>query len=358
MPYRTLFFCHLFFFLINIAAADEHLLYFEAQDVFGYSSALGKTITYSRHPDAEMQKPSLGFDYLQRFSDDSGDYATFALQARIAATRVEQSLYYKSVPQISGVEADGFKPELQIYNAYLKVKTPLAYVWIGHNRPALGLSSTLDSHGLLLTPLGMRFGYDRDWGVGLNRDFSWGDISASSTSGSGMPVYKSLPDMPFDSHYLNAARVSYGVLRRDNYNLGFSGSRGRTLETIGYTLMDTKPRSMHLAGADLTVMRDNFEHRFEAVAGEWLGSDVHAYFYRFGVVLDEEGKYKIEAQPTYWTYAVKDTYWTYGKERDYQMALCLTVLASSSFTVRTMHVYDHVTNDNWFLLQLYYYGLI
>ena len=31
-----------------------------------------------------MQKPSLGFDYMKRFSGESGDVATFALQGRLA----------------------------------------------------------------------------------------------------------------------------------------------------------------------------------------------------------------------------------------------------------------------------------
>jgi hypothetical protein len=233
-----------------------------------------------------------------------------------------------------------------VYNAYLKVRTPWTYVWIGHNRPALGLSSVLDSHGLLLTSLGMRFGYDRDWGVGVNKDFSWGDVSASETSGTGMPLIGNRTGMPFNSHYLTAARISYGVLTRDNFNVGFSQSTGKTLETVGYTLVDLVPRPMHLSGIDLTIFNNNLEHRFDLLAGEWLGKDVHAYFYRLGVNLDQEGRFKIEAQPMYWKI---------DEERNYQMAMCLSVLATSTLTVRTAYVYDHLTNDNRFLLQLYYY---
>ena len=69
-----------------MAQAADHLLYFEAQGIAGYSSELKKAIYYSQNPDAEMQKPSLGFDYLQRFSGESGDWATFALQGRLALT--------------------------------------------------------------------------------------------------------------------------------------------------------------------------------------------------------------------------------------------------------------------------------
>jgi hypothetical protein len=312
-------------FLSDTARAADHLLYFEAQEVFGYSSALDKTIPYSMNPEAEMQKPSVGFDYLKRFSGESGDVASFALQYRLAVTQIE---------------GGGYKSEPQIYNAYLKVKTPVSYVWVGHNRPAFGLGSYFDSHGLLLRTLAIQgFGYDRDWGVGAYKDFSWGDVAATVTTGSGMPARVT------GENSMTAARISYGVLSRDNWNLGFSVGTGRTLDTMGYTVRDSEPRRMELAGADLAVLRDNLEHRFDALAGKWLDQDTYAFFYRFGVNLSEENRVKIE-QPTYWKF---------GEERNYQLALCLSVLVTSDLTLRTAYVYDDITNDNRFLLQLYYY---
>ena len=82
---------------------------------------------------------------------------------------------------VDGIDgANSVKWEPQVYNAYFKVKTPGPYVWVGHNRPAFGLGSYFDSHGLLLRTLAIQgFGYDRDWGGGLYKDFSWGDIAAS-----------------------------------------------------------------------------------------------------------------------------------------------------------------------------------
>ena len=52
---------------------------------------------------------------------------------------------------------------------------------------------------------------------------------------------------------MTAARVSYGVLARDNWNLGFSLGLGQTLDTMGYTVMDDEPYPMQLAGADMTI---------------------------------------------------------------------------------------------------------
>jgi hypothetical protein len=281
------------------------------------------------NPEAEMQKPSIGFDYLKRFSGESGDVATFALQYRLALAQVGE---------------DGYKSEPQVYNAYLKVKTPLAYIWVGHNRPAFGLGSYFDSHGLLLRTLPIQgFGYDRDWGVGAYKDLSWGDMAATVTTGSGMPARVT------GENTMTAARISYGVLSQDNWNLGFSAGTGKTLDTMGYTVRDSEPRRMLLAGADLAILRDNLEHRFDLLRGKWLDQDTYALFYRFGVNLSEENRVKIEAQPTYWKF---------GKERNYQMALCMSVLVTSDLTLRTAYVYDHITNDNRFLLQFYYYAPI
>ena len=237
-------------------------------------------------------------------------------------------------------DGNNYKLEPQLYNAYVKMKTPVAYMWVGHNRPAFGLSSYFDSHGLILRTLAIQgFGYDRDWGGGLYKDFSWGDISASVTTGSGMPVY-------MKGNYMTAARVSYGVQSQDNFNLGFSLGYGSTLDTMGYRLRDPEPLQMRLAGVDLTILRNNLEHRFDLYAGTWLDKDTDAMSYRFGVNLDQEGRLKIEAQPTYWKF---------GEENDYQLALCFSSQITSNLTVRLGYTYDHNTDDNRVILQLYYY---
>jgi len=322
--FKTFLGCLSLICLADAARAADYLLYFEAQGVFGYSSEINKTIYYSMNPDAEMQKPSLGFDYLKRFSGDAGDVATLAVQGRLALTR----------------DGDNYNLEPQVYNAYLKMKTPLAYVWVGHNRPAFGLSSYFDSHGLLLRTLAIQgFGYDRDWGGGLYKDFSWGDVSASFTTGTGMPVY-------MKGNYMAAVRASYGVQSQDNFNLGLSFGYGSTLDTMGYKLRDPEPRRMGLTGVDLTILRNNLEHRFDLLSGKWLGNDTYAFFYRFGVNLDPEGRLKIEAQPVYWKF---------GEEENYQMSFCVSSLVTSNLTVRAGYTYDRNSDDNRVLMQLYYY---
>jgi len=323
-------------FFAGPAGAANHLLYFEAQAIGGYSTEVRRPIYYSQNPDAEMQKPSVGFDYLQRFSGESGDIATFALQGRLALTEDNGAEVLYGDPE----NRSKYKLEPQIYNAYLKVKTPLSYVWVGHNRPAFGLSSYFDSHGLILRTLAIQgFGYDRDWGGGLYRDFSWGDISASVTTGSGMPVY-------MKGNYMTAARISYGVQSQDNFNLGFSLGYGSTLDTMGYRLRDPEPLQMRMGALDLTILRDNLEHRFDLYGGTWLDRDMYAMSYRFGVNVDQEGRLKIEAQPTYWKF---------GEEKDYELSLCVSSQVTSNLTTRLGYFYDHNTDDNRIILQLYYY---
>jgi hypothetical protein len=273
--------------------------------------------------DAEMQKSSIGFDYLQRFTGDRGDWGSFGLQGRLALI-VD-----------NGVE----RTEPQAYNAWFKVKTPLSDIWIGHNRPAFGLGSYFDSHALILRTLPVQgFGYDRDWGVGSYRDFPWGNLQLSATTGSGMPVY-------FKGNYMLAGRVAYGVLNEDNYSLGLSVGVGRTLDTMGYKLRDSEPRRMRLGGVDIAFLRDNMEHRFDLQVGEWLDQNTVALMYRFGYLFGPEERLRIELQPTYWR----------SGGENWLLSACLSALITPDLTMRTMYEYNRNDSDHRVIAQLYYY---
>ncbi len=255
----------------SAAYGSSRLLYFEAQGVAGYSEQEdGVTFRSEEGMDAVMQKSSVGFDFIQRLSGETGDYGMLALQGRLAYDPdAEDEL------------------EAQLYNAYFKYKAGWADLWLGHNRPALGLSSYLDSHALLLpSPAMSGFGFDRDWGIGGFRNLSWGDIGVSLTTGSGMPLR-------FKGNYLAAARVSKGFLYQDNYNLGLSVSLGETLHTMGYELMSSDPQPFSMAGIDCTYFWDNFEARFEAMGGRNQDEDAYALFARFGINLLDEGRLKL-----------------------------------------------------------------
>jgi len=303
--------------------AKSYLLYLEAQAVGGHSSEQDRVIFYSLSQEDAMQKPSLGFDYLQRFSSEERDFGALSIQGRLAINATGKSTV-----------------EPQLYNAYFKYKAGFADLWVGHNRPALGLSSYFDSHGLLLPTLAMQgFGFDRDWGFGLYRDFAWGNVSLSATNGSGMPVH-------FKGNSLFAGRISEGVLNQDNYSLGLSAAYGQILETMGYHLMDPDPHELILGGADFTFLWENLENRWDCFLGKKMGEETLALFWRSGINLLEEGRLKLEFQPVYWKV---------GKGWTYQLFFGISFQATSDLALRTFYQYDRDSNDKRLILQLYYY---
>jgi hypothetical protein len=305
------------------AAAQSHLLYFELQGIAGYSTA-EKTMIYHSLSSADvMQKTGIGFDYVLKLTGKSRDIGALAVQARLA---------YDPDGEPAG--------ELQLYNAYFKYKAGFADVWAGHGKPALGLSSALDSHGLLLPTLAMLgYGFDRDWGAGLSRDLSWGNVAFSLTTGSGMALC-------FDGNYLASARVSKGVLARDNFSAGLSAAYGRILDIMGYRLMSDEPLSMRGVSADLTFLKDNLENRAEVFVGSRSGRSVLALFWRFGMNVLEEGRLRFEAQPV----LMKA-----GSDWTSLLSAAASLQVTADLAVRSMLQYDRAARATRIVFQAYYY---
>jgi hypothetical protein len=304
------------------ASAENYLLFLEAQGVAGYSGQTDDIGYYSHMPEEVMQKPSVGVDFLKRFSGPYGDFGAFALQYRLAYDDYDDNL------------------ESQVYNGYFKYKAGWSDLWAGHNRPSMGLSSYLDSHGLLLQTLAMNgFGFDRDWGAGTYKEFDWGNIGVSLTTGSGMPVR-------FDGNYLASARISKGFLNQDNYNIGVSVAGGETLGVMGYEIMDHEPRNVALAGIDAAYLWNIFETRFEIMGGENREENAVAAFFRGGVNLMEEGRLKLEFQPVYTRLAHDD---------NYQLAGGASYQLTGDIALRSMYLYDHNMDDYRVVVQIYVY---
>jgi hypothetical protein len=315
------------FLLLALAAsplaASSYLFYLEAQGLAGYSSATHKAVFYSSSPEEAMQKPSLGFDYVQRFSDEYGDRGVLSLQFRLTAN-------------IEG----GPTLEAQVYNGFLKLKLGLLDLWAGHNRPRFGLSAGIDNHGLLLQALSMNgFGFDRDWGVGLEKDLAWGQAGLSLTSGSGMALY-------LKGNYFMAARVSWGILARDNLSLGFSAGFGKLLEVMGINLLSETPRPFAAAGVDFTRFWNNLESRLEVMAGRLAGQPAYALFWRVGAGFLAENRLKLEVQPI-----------VFRKEGLTRVLLSAgaSFLVAEDWTLRGMVQYDRESKEVLFVLQVYFY---
>ncbi|MDR2337531.1 MAG: hypothetical protein LBE20_02650 [Deltaproteobacteria bacterium] len=307
--------------------AGNSLLYFEAQGVAGYSTK-DDVIYRSAHSADVMQKNSLGLDYIQKFSGATGDLATLYFQGRLAYNHDHSETQ----------NAD--KIQAQLYNAYLKVKTPIANIWGGHNKPTFGLASYLDNHADLLQPLNMYgLGFDRDWGVGFNRDFQNGDWALALTTGSGGRLRTR-------GNWLITSRASLGILNVDNYNLGFSFMGGEMLEVMGYELMDTEPKQVALAGIDFAFNHEEFEHKVELDAGSMADELAWAGFYRLSVNFLEENRLKLEAQYV----GVKNM----GQNNNY-LGAGVSYRINSDLTARLMHEWDYRTTEKRFVGQVYWY---
>jgi hypothetical protein len=303
--------------------ASSYLFYFELQGVAGYSSAAGKAVFASMNYNEVMQKPGLGFDYVQRFSGATRDIAILAVQGRLAWN------------------AEGDKAfEPQLYNAYLKLKTGLVDIWIGHNRPKFGLASVLDTHGHLLQPLSMDgYGFDRDWGIGVERDTSWGNAGLSLTTGSGMPL-------AFHGNYFLSARVSAGVLERDNSSFGLSIGQGRLLDVMGVRVMSDESAPFTMAGMDASFLVEAWEHRIEVYAGSRDRHSAVAALWRAGRGFLEENRLRLEIQPA--------LIFAAGAAR-LRLEGAVSWIVHPDWTLRAMVSRDSETKDVRLIFQAYYY---
>lgn len=303
--------------------ASTFLFFLEIQGVAGYSASASKLIAYSMSPMETMQKPSLGFDFVQRFSGQSGDLAVLSVQARLAWNPEGENKF-----------------EPQLYNAFLKFKLRPFDLWIGHNRPAFGLASVFDNHALLLHSLNMMgFGFDRDWGAGVEKETAGGRYALSLTAGSGM-------GLKLDGNFFLSGRYGFGVLNEDNFAAGLSFGYGKLRDVMGYQEMGHGLLDFAMAAADATWLRNNLENRIEVMAGKRAGRGTVAAFWRIGLGLLEENRLKIELQPT----AVIGSGRT---ELEYSGGL--TYLVHPDWTLRAMITHAPDRDDTRVIFQVYYY---
>lgn len=260
---------------LTLVYAQSQLFYLEGQGVLGYRSDTDDIIYYSHHQHEVMQKPSVGFDWLKRFSTDNKDVAVAAVQFRLAWDETKKS-----------------NLEPQLYNAWLKYKASVGDISAGHLKPASGLSYNLDNHALLIPDMTMYvFTFDRDWGLLYTKDTHWGNLSASLTNGSGMRFYRK------DGNYLAAIRTSYGILNEHNYSIGVTAQKGEVFEAMGYQIGHNKIiHDMLLGGFDASIRYNNLESMIDVYAGEFYQKDAWSVLWRNGINLFSEDKLKLEVQ--------------------------------------------------------------
>jgi hypothetical protein len=159
------------------------------------------------------------------------------------------------------------------------------------------------------------------------------------TAGSGMPLW-------LRGNYMAAARVSEGVLGRDNANHAIYISLGRIPGITGYHADDKTPRTYSAAGTDFAYLWNQFELRGDFRVWQRAGIGAYAALGRLGVNLLEENRLKLEFQTVF---KEADTV------RDYFLASGISYAATAEFSMRTMYEYENIGADNRLIFQLYYY---
>lgn len=324
--------CRRLFFLLlilpQLAMSSSYLFFLEAQGVGGYSWAVPGWTTYSHSPMMAMQSPSIGFDYLQRLTSRTGDWGSLGVQFRLA---------WKD-------EGGNSKFDAQVYNLFFKIKRPFGDFWLGHDKPAFGLGAVLDTHGRLIQTLTMDgFGFERDWGAGYRRDFSWGSMGLSLTSGSGM-------DLRFKGNHLLSARLAWGVLERDNVSVAASLSTGRILPWMGHGSAEEIAALPWTAAAfDLSHRFNQFENRFELMLGRHDGGSLWAFDWLGGMALDAGERWRLETQAAWWR--------RLGMSGS-RLGLGLTWQSSPSLAWRTFAYYEGGSRAVSLVFQVYFYRQI
>ncbi|MDP2173138.1 MAG: hypothetical protein Q8J62_05140 [Candidatus Cloacimonadaceae bacterium] len=314
----------IFTLLPMISAAQNNMLFFEAQGVAGYGTATEEWQFYSHHPHEAMQKPSLGFDYVGRIGGRSKDLGYFAVQARLAYDENES----KSI-------------QPQLYNAFFNWKAPIVDIWVGHNKTAIGLSSYLDNHALLLKDNSMSgLNFDRDWGAGINYDGDHFNLSTSATTGSGMPLY-------VGENRLFAIRGGFGDLVRDNFTIGISGAEGKILKSMGYEVMhNNKKHDLLLGGLDTGFRYLNLELKSDLLYGEYDGERAYAVLKRLSLFLLPEERAALEVQSQF-TELKNDANQYFSAGLSYRI--------TPDLTLRSTYTYHYPGEHHTVVLQAYFY---
>jgi hypothetical protein len=300
------------------------VLFGEAQLVGSWESISDDLRPYSMLPHEVMQQPSLGFDLLQRFGSEGRDWAYLAIQARLAYDENKDA-----------------RLEAQLYNAYLKLKTRPLDIWIGHNKPALGLSSTLDNHSQLLIDNTMSgLVLDRDWGMGLSLDRWTPELEVSLTTGSGMALY-------YDESWLLAARAGLGKFTRDNHSLGISIAAGNMFKTMGYNIMHNKvPHRILLGGLDFSSRIMDWEMRSEALYGSFHEELAYASLIRLSWYPLSEDRAELSLQGQFQEVAGSAI-------QNYSLGAGFRV--TSDLAIRSTYTLQKPADSHTVALQLYYY---
>lgn len=325
--------------LATPAVADTSLFYNELNLVGGLYD--GDLDLMRSHP-----QTSVGFDYLHKYANDSGDWATLGLQARM----------------IYDTADDKFR--LDVMDAFLNFRRDQgrANIRVGRFEIPYGLEPVLDTHGTLLqSNLYHNLGDMWSWGADLNGQLDTVDYRVALMTGDSSEMW---PHKEQES-WLVTGRVG-SPRAEDEPSWGLSAAAGRTVpgdhgEHQGRG--SDKPPAMHEEASAVDVLRIGADYTrwgpeqtwmAEASVGADDGEPMGSVWGRWSYTPLENDR---------WTYALQgEGVWRSPDLNDDFSELSAAVTyrldGASSVTLLAGHAFDTIAGDpeDRLLLQYYYLG--
>lgn len=172
-------------------------------------------------------KNSVGFEFLKKFSNETGDWGSFQVQMRLVRNDRQYELMNGAKIPGHGGEIHGW--ELHHHDAYFKYMGRWRgelYFRAGVFEVPFGLEQNVDTHSTLIQLMSMRnVGFKRDWGISAGGQLPEMDYEFAFTRGSGLDY------RDHGENYLVSGRV--GTPADRNFSIGISGLYGQVIDDHG-----------------------------------------------------------------------------------------------------------------------------
>lgn len=319
---------------LPIIAGQSSVFYKEVNLIGGYSGEDGWMTAHD-----ELMN-SVGCEFLDKFSNEYGDYLTLDIQARLTYDFEQRD------------EPDDALA-LGLHNAWADYKMGLnKTLRMGHFDPQFGLEPVLDTHSTLLQTLAMQdIGYKQDWGVGYRSGLGAFDYSTALQMGTGMGLNR---DRNTCLATFRLSNPPTGGLR-----YGVSALYGLVPEMSGMTTIPVPYTSEMIIrkkriGVDVQYPLGSLNIRAELTAGKNEDKDVVGALVDLIYIPDVIDNVELILQMSSWS---DDP--SHSSEAYRQAAFSAQYRINSSWTVRA-GVFDEFASpeeeDITGILQLYYFG--
>ncbi len=172
-------------------------------------------------------KHSVGFEFLKKFSNAKGDWASLFLQLRFVRNDRQSTLMNgaKMAPHHGEITGWG----LHHHDAYFKYTGPWKgklHLRVGYFEVPFGLEQNVDTHSTLIQLIPIRnVGFKRDWGISAGGQLPETDYEFAFTRGTG-DEYRERGE-----NYLVSGRI--GTPSDRNFCIGLSGLYGDVIDSMG-----------------------------------------------------------------------------------------------------------------------------